>query len=185
MRSLAILIPLITGFALPAHPQETDQQRLSQATLPQFLASYDKSLDAVDDAYRTLAKSPLPLKDPSGRILGRRTIAERQRNVADLRETVKKLEGSPEDLVLTITLFNQAETLADDLYDLSQIAYDNDQEDSAERLTQVLSDFDHNQTQIKNYAFSLAAAKQQRIAALEKQNEACKQSPRRLNQTAK
>jgi len=88
-----------------------------------------------------------------------------------LRDTVKQLEVSPQDLVLTMTLFSRAERLADDLYDLSQIAFDNDQEELGTRLADLLTSFDRNQDLIESYALRLATEEEERLRALEKENQ--------------
>src|SRR5712692_2037815 len=96
-------------------PQAGNEQ-LTAAALPQFLAGYEKSLDPVDSAFQNLESAKLPLLDESGHPLERRSITDRRKTVSDLRDTVKRLSANPESLVLTLTLFDRTEKLADDLY---------------------------------------------------------------------
>ncbi len=166
---------------------DAQDAKLTAAGLPEFLARYEQSLEPVDSAFADLANENLPLRDESGKPVGRRNITDRRKTVADLRDAVKRLAASPQDLVVTMTVFNRTEKLADDLYDLSQIAYDNDREELGKRLTDLLTAVDHNQDLIESYALSLAAEKQKRILELEKENRYLQQKlkeavekPRRL-----
>ena len=52
---------------------------------------------------------------------------------------------------------NHTERLADDVYDVSQIAYDNDREEMGKQLTDLLSTLDRDQDQIEAYAVSFLA----------------------------
>src|SRR5438128_1870212 len=150
---------------------ETQTQKLTASGLPQFLADFEKGLAPLDSAFDDLENAKLSLLDESGHPLGRRNIQDRRKTLSDLRDTVKQLEASPQDLVLTMTLFNRMERLADDLYDLSQIAFDNDQEELGARLADLLTSFERNQDLIESYALSLATEKEERLRALEKENQ--------------
>ncbi len=79
---------------------------------------------------------------------------------------------------------NHTERLADDVYDVSQIAYDNDREEMGKQLTDLLSTLDRDQDQIEAYAVKLAAAEQHRIQSLEQENRHLKaQSDKSNNET--
>jgi len=95
--------------------------------------------------------------------------------VADLRKTAKELAARPDDLVLALTLFDQTEKLGDNLYDLSQIAYDNDLEEPATRLTEFLVTVDHNQDLIEGYVFHLAKEKQKEVQQLHREDQEMRQ----------
>lgn len=145
--------------------------------LAQFLASYDKGLEPIDAAFAQLETDKLPLLDESGHPLGRRTIIDRHRAVADLRDTVRRLAASPQDLVLALTLFSRGEKLMDDLYDLAQIAYDNDEEELGKRFTALLTEADRNQELVEAYALSLAADKEARLRKLEAETREREKKP--------
>jgi len=154
---------------------ETQTQKLTASGLPQFLADVEKGLAPLDSAFDDLENAKLSLLDEGGHPLGRRNIQDRRKTLSDLRDTVKQIEASPQDLVLTMTLFDRTERLADDLYDLSQIAFDNDQEELGTRLADLLTSFDRNQDLIESYALTLAAEKEERLRALEKENQELQQ----------
>jgi len=148
---------------------------LTRPDLPQFLASYEQSLQPIDAAYTDLMNQPWPVRDNSGKRLGRRELKDRRRIVADLRETAKEVAASPDDLVLALTLLDRTEKLGDDLYDLSQLAYDNDLEEPATRLTELLTTVDHNQDVIEAYVFNLAKEKQKQLLQLSRENQEMRQ----------
>jgi hypothetical protein len=153
-----------------ANAPQAGNQQLTAATLSQFLASYEKSLDPVDSAFQNLESIKLPLLDESGHPLERHSITDRRKTISDLRDTAKRLAANPESLVLTLTLFDRTEKLADDLYDLSEIAYDNDEEELGDRLTELLTAVSHNQDSIEGYALDLAAKQEERLSKLESEN---------------
>jgi hypothetical protein len=148
---------------------------LTRSNLPQFLAGYEQSLEPIDAAYADLMDQPGPMRNNSGKRVGRREIKDRRKIVAELRETAKKLAASPDDLVLALTLFDQTEKLADDLYDLSQLAYDNDLEEPATRLTEFLVTVDHDQDLIERYVFNLAEEEQKQLLQLQRENQEIRQ----------
>jgi hypothetical protein len=152
-----------------ATPAQTDT--LTEITFPEFLTRYEESLRPVDQAYEELANENLPLRDETGQALGRRHIEDRRQTVVSLRETIRQLGGNPQDLVLTTKLFVQTETLVDDLFDLSQIAYDNDREELGKTFSDLETALDRNDELIEAYVLRLATAKQARILELEKENQ--------------
>jgi hypothetical protein len=153
----------------------TAQAPLTSSDLPRFLTGYEQNLEPIDAAYSDLMNQPWPMRDDSGRRVGRREIKDRRKIVADLRETAKELAASPDDLLLALTLFDQTEKLGDDLYDLSQIAYDNDMEEPAMRLTELLGTVDHNQDLIAGYVFNLTKQKQKQLLQLRRENQEMRQ----------
>ena len=174
-RALALFPFLAVASSVCATGPQAETQKLTAPGLPQFLADFEKGLAPLDSAFDDLENAKLSLLDESGHPLGRRNIQDRRKTLSDLRDTVKQLEVSPQDLVLTMTLFSRAERLADDLYDLSQIAFDNDQEELGTRLADLLTSFDRNQDLIESYALTLAAEKEERLRALEKENQELQQ----------
>ena len=168
-------VVVLAGVVLAAPRARADQPptenvSLTAATLPQFLAAYQTSLDSVDAAFQNLESANLPLFDEAGHPLERRNIKDRHQTVSDLRDTVKQLGKNPQSLLLTLTLFDRSEKLADDLYDLSQIAYDSDQEELGSRLSELVTAVDHNQDSLESYALDLAAKAEERLNKLESEN---------------
>jgi hypothetical protein len=167
----AVLLASVPANARTDHTGET----LAMSNLQQFLASYEQSLKPIDTAYADLSDQPFPMRDDSGKRVGRREIKDRRKIVADLRTTARALAARPEDLVLALTLFDLTENLGDDLYDLSQIAYDNDLEEPATRLTELLVSVSHNRDLLEGYVFNLAKAKQEQLLQLSRENEEMRQ----------
>ena len=145
------------------------QEKLTSSNLPEFLKQYETNFSLLDGVYRELSEDSLPLRDEMGHPLGRRPIEDRRQALAELRQDVVQLGANPQDLVLTATLVFQTENLADDLFDLSQIAYDNDREELGKHLGDLEITMDHNRAMLTAYLLDLAARKQERIAQLEKE----------------
>jgi vacuolar-type H+-ATPase subunit I/STV1 len=145
------------------------QEKLTPANLPEFLKQYDTNFSLLDQIYRELAEEELPLRNEGGQPLGRRPIEDRRQALSDLRQNVVRLAASPQDLVLTASLTFKTENLADDLFDLSQIAYDNAREELGKRLGDLQITMDHNKEMLAAYLLALAAEKQEYIARLEKE----------------
>jgi hypothetical protein len=156
----------------------TAQAPLTSSDLPRFLTGYEQSLEPIDAAYSDLVNHPWPMRDGSGKRVGHREIKDRRKIIADLRETAKELAANPDDLLLALTLFDQTEKLGDDLYDLSQIAYDNDMEEPAMRLTELLGTVDHNQDLIAGYVFTLTKQQQKQLLQLQRENQEMRQKLR-------
>lgn len=145
------------------------QEKLTSSNLPAFLKNFNTNFSLLDEIYRELAEDELPLRDDAGKPLGRRPIEYRRQTLSDLRQSALRLAAEPQDLVLTATLVFKTEYLADELYDLSQIAYDNGREELAKRLGDLQFTMDHNKEMLADYLLTLAAEKQERIVQLEKE----------------
>jgi DNA anti-recombination protein RmuC len=169
MRKTPLLILAAVVWFPAVAPAQTET--LTEVTFPEFLTHYEESLHPVDQAYEEMANENLPLRDETGQALGRRHIEDRRQVVVSLHQTIRQLAANPQDLVLTTKLFFQTETLVDDLFDLSQIAYDNDREELAKTFSDLETALDHNDDLIEAYVLRLAAAKQERIEQLEKENQ--------------
>jgi hypothetical protein len=146
------------------------QEKLTPGNLPDFLARYDTNFVPLEAAFTELVNENLPLRDEEGQPLGRRPIEDRRQALFDLQRTAQQLAANPQDLVLVATLAIRTETLSDDLFDLSQISYDNDREQLAKRLSDLQITMDHNKDLLADYLLSLAARKQERLQQLEKAN---------------
>ncbi len=172
---VALLVISAATVSLAAALQ-TQTEKLTPATFPEFLSRYEAGLRPVDEAYAELENENLPLRDEMGQpLVGRRRIIDRRQRLEQLLKTLHQLEANPPDLVLTTTLLVQTEALADDLFDLSQMAYDNDREELAKRLSDTEATMDHNADLVEAYTLDLAALKQQRIEELEKENRGLQQ----------
>jgi len=170
MRETFLLLLSIVWLQGPTGLPAQDRN-LAASDLPEFLARHEDSLRPLDAMYTELANEHLPLRDEAGQLLARRHIEDRRRALETLRQTIHQLAANPGDLVLTTQLFLQTETLVDDLFDLSQVAYDNDREDLGRRLSDLMRVLDHHTGLIESYTLGLAAEKQDRIRELEKENQ--------------
>jgi hypothetical protein len=159
----------------------TETRELTSAMLPKFLNEYARTVGLVAEAFNQLEKEKLPLFDQSGHALGRRTIKDRSKELVEIRSDLDHLAAKPDDLVLTMKFLNHTERLADDVYDVSQIAYDNDREELGKQLTDLLSMLDRDQDQIEAYALTLAAVEQHRSQALEQENRLLKAESKKSN----
>ncbi len=146
------------------------QEKLTPASLPEFLAAYDKSFEPIEAIYTELIEEQLPLRDEEGQPLGRRPLEDRRQALADVRELARQLGRAPQDLVLTARLVLRTESLADDLFDLAQIAYDNDREEQARRLSDLQVAMDRNKEALAGYLLDVAGQLQVRLQELEKAN---------------
>ena len=167
MKSPPILICL---FSLALFPNSLlAQQKLTASNLPDFLARYDTNFGPLEAVFKDLTNENLPLTDATGQPLARRPLADRLQALADLRQTARQLAAKPEDLVLATTLVIRTESLADDLFDLSQVAYDNDREELGGKLNNLQITMEENQGLLADYLLALAADTQSRLQQLEKE----------------
>jgi len=145
------------------------QQKLTATNLPDFLGRYDTNFGPLDAVYNDLKNENLPLTDEAGQALARRPLADRLQAASNLRQTARQLAAKPEDLVLATTLVIRTERLADDLFDLSQMAYDNDREELGNRLNALQITMEENKDLLADYLLALATEKQDRLQQLEKE----------------
>ena len=145
------------------------QQKLTVTNLPDFLARYDTNFGPLEAVFKDLANEPLPLTDEAGQSLARHPLADRLLALNNLRQIVRQLAVKPGDLVLATTVVIRTESLADDLFDLSQAAYDNDREELGNRLSNLQTTMEENKELLADYLLALAAEKQNRLQQLEKE----------------
>lgn len=160
---VTVLCAATSGFGAQA-----DIDKLTPSNLPAFLKTFTSDVGQVNDAFEGMSKTKLPMFDAKGQTLGRRGIKDRQQTVVDLKKTLQDFKSRPENLVVTMTLSAQTEELADEIYDLTELAYDNDQEETAMQLTRLLGHFNDDASLIQAYALGLASQKEQRLSQLEK-----------------
>jgi len=167
MKFVLILLFLVSSAIFPA--TLLSQQKLTATNLPDFLARYDTNFGPLEAAFNDLENENLPLTTEAGQALARRPLAERRLAASNLRQTARQLAAKPEDLVLATTLVIRTESLADDLFDLSQMAFDNDREELGNRLNALQITMEENKELLANYLLALAAEKQKRLQQLEKE----------------
>jgi hypothetical protein len=170
MRIPFLLFAAVTLVALPSWAAQ--EGSLTPTEVPGFAADYEKSLGPLDGIFDDLESENLPLTNDSGEPLGHRPIENRRQALADLRQTLEKIRAKPGSLKWAATLLIQSESLSDDLYDLAQIAYDNDREDIGRRLSEVVKALDAQRDLIESLTLSLADQKENRIKQLEAENAA-------------
>jgi hypothetical protein len=163
------LIPLFMASLAIFPTTLLPQQKLTVTNLPDFLARYDTNFGPLEVVYKDLANENLPLTDETGQPLARRPFADRLLAVTNLRQAARQLAAKPEDLVLACTVVIRTEILADDLFDLSQVAYDNDHEELGSRLSTLHITMQENKDLLADYLLALSAAKQNRLQQLEKE----------------
>ena len=181
--SRAMLPIALLGFVLfPG--TSTAQEKLSSSNLSEFLKQYETNFSLLDGVYRELAEDALPLRDEKGHLLGHRPIEDRRQSLSDLRQSVLQLDAHPHDLVIAAKLVFKTETLADDLFDLSQIAYDNDREELGKHLEDLQLTMDHNKEVLSAYLLDLAFQAQDRIVQLEKDKAELERKLKEVSGTA-
>jgi hypothetical protein len=168
MRKALLLPTFLVCILSPA--RLSAQEALTAANLPDFLTRFDQNFSFVEEAYIDLANEKLPLHDMQGQLLARRPIEDRRRLISALRRVSREVAANPQSLVLVAKIVFQTEELADDLFDLAQIAYDNDREDLDRRLAVAQTTMQQNKDLLANYLLSLAAEKEERLKKLEKEN---------------
>ncbi len=173
MRTTILLLSAIALGLSPAWgAQENDA---TAAGVTEFVARYEKTLEPLDAVLEDLESENLPLANESGEPLGHRPIENRRRTLEELRQTLEKLRAEPASLKGVATLLIQSESLSDELYDLAQIAYDNDREELGKRLSEVVNALDAEQDSIESLTLALADEKEDRIKKLEAENESLRQ----------
>jgi hypothetical protein len=153
--------------------------------LAEFLARYESGLKPLERLYVELANENLPLRDEAGLPLARRHTEDRRQALSELLRTVHELALAPQDLFWATKLFSQSEALTDDLFDLSQVAYDNNREELGKQLSELVRVMDHHNALIESYALRVVAEKQERLRQLEKENQELRQKLQELTEQSK
>lgn len=167
---------LLSAMMLWSFPAWAVQEKTTASSdAPAIADQCARTLEPLDSILEDLENESLPLKDESGQPLGHRPIENRRQALAELRQTLDALRADPASLKWAATLLIQSESLSDDLYDLSQIAYDNDHEELGKRLSEVVNALDAQQDSIESLTLSLADAKENRIRQLEDENATLRQ----------
>ncbi|MBZ5513863.1 MAG: hypothetical protein LAN62_03280 [Acidobacteriia bacterium] len=173
-----LLVPLAGGSTLLAQ-----QPGSPQTELPEFLARHRDALRPLEKIYDELANENLPLENERGQSVLRRNLEDQQKSLHELLATIDSLTSAPEDLVLATQLCLQTEALTDDLFDLSQAAYDSDREELGNRLSDIETVVDRHAAWIDSYLLKLAADRQARLSELEKENAELKKKVGELSKS--
>jgi hypothetical protein len=147
------------------------QENLTAANLPDFLARFETNFGPLESVFRHWLDEKLPLRDEAGQSVARRPLADFLLEISHLRQISHQLAGKPDDLVLAAKLVISTETVADDLFDASQIAYDNDREELGARLSGLETVIAGNKRLLADYLLALAADRQARLQQLEREVE--------------
>jgi hypothetical protein len=167
MKKALILLLMVSAAIFPA--TLVAQQKLTATNLPDFLARYDTNFGPLQAVFKDLTNENLPLNDETGQPMARRPMEDRLLALTNLRQTARQLAAKPDDLVLAATLVIRTESMADDLFDLSQVAYDNDREELGKQLGALQITMEENKELLADYLLALAAEKQSRLQQLEKE----------------
>jgi hypothetical protein len=145
-------------------------QNLTASNLPEFLVQFRRDLRQTNLDLIHLSRAKIPLLDEAGHPLGRRRITDRRQTFIDLERTSSDFERQPRDLVVAMTLAKQTEELADEVYDLAQIAYDNDSEELAMEFTTLLKALNDDSDLLQAYTLRLAAQKEHELRQLRRKS---------------
>ena len=181
----SLFVPLLVALGCNASWAGVQNKVPAAFDVDEFLTRHESSLKQLDQLYGELANENLPVRDETGQPLARRPIEDRRQALSDLIATVHQLAANPQDMVSATRLLVQSETLADDLFDLSQVAYDNNREELGRQLADFLSVMDRHNALIESYALNLAAEKETRLRELEKQNQELRLKLREVTEPGK
>lgn len=165
---LAWIVILLACCVAPGLGAQGEIQALTSSNMPEFLSRFKRDVKQAGLDLGHLSDVKLPLLDEAGHPLGRRRVTDRRQTLIDLEKTLKGFEREPQDLVSAMTLSDQTEELADEIYDLSQIAYDNDREELAMEFTDLLTALNNDADLLQAYTLNLAAQKEREIRYLQK-----------------
>jgi hypothetical protein len=165
---IPVLALLVACCLSPGFGAGGQMEKLTASNMPEFLARFRRDIKQANLDLGHLSDAKLPLLDEAGHPIGRRRITDRRQTLIDLEKTLKGFERDPQDLVSAMTLSDQTEELADEIYDLSQIAYDNDREELAMEFTDLLKAFNDDADLVQAYSLDLAAQKERELRHLHK-----------------
>lgn len=180
-----LLVFLLVALGCNAPRAEAQDKNPAAFDLGEFLQRHESGLRQLDRLYGELANENLPMRDEAGQPLTRRPIEDRRQALNELVTTVQQLAANPQDMVSATKFLVQSEALADDLFALSQIAYDNNREELGRQLADHLRLMDRHNALIESYALDLAAEKETRLRELEKQNQELRLKLREATQSVK
>lgn len=181
----SLLVLLLAAWGCSALGARGQNQTPTAFDLDEFLSRYESGLKPLDQLYAELANESLPLRDEAGLPLARRHIEDRRQALNDLRASASQLAANPQDLVLATRMFVQGEAMADDLFGLSQVAYDNSREELGRQFADLLRIIDRHNLLLESYVLRVAAEKETRLRELEKENQELRQKLREAAEPSK
>lgn len=164
----ALLLFAAWGLAAAALPAE--DLAWSREDRMEFLSRHLDAIDPIERVYEEADAARLPVRDEFGRSLRRRGAQDPRHPVEQLRDALERLQSQPDDLALATRMLVATDALLDDLFDLSNAAYENDQEDLARRLDDFTRVIERHWAEVEDYVLYLAGEKQQRLQELEREN---------------
>jgi hypothetical protein len=168
MRKVLLLCAAITVAApLPAQEEES---AWSPEVRREFLMRHLDALAPIERAYDEADSARLPVRDEFGRSLRRRGAEDHRHPVEQLRDALERLQGRPDDLTFATRMLIATDALLDDLSNLSEIAYDDDQEELGRRLGDLARVVERHWAEVEAYVLYLAAEKELRLEELEREN---------------
>jgi hypothetical protein len=170
MRTPILLLAAVILVCSPRLSAQEDNPTAKSVTAQ--VDRYEKTLEPLDSVLDDLESENLPMTSESGEPLGHRPIENRRQALAELRQTIQMLRAQPNDLKGVVTLLVQSEALSDELFDLAQVAFDNDREELGRRISEVVTAIDAEQGSVQALTMALAEEKESRIKKLEAENEA-------------
>jgi predicted ribosome quality control (RQC) complex YloA/Tae2 family protein len=163
---------LLAAVVLVCSPRLMAQEdNLTAESVTAQLDRYEATLQPLDSLLDDLESENLQMNNDSGAPQEHRPIQNRRQALQELRQTIQTLRAQPEDLKGVVTLLVQSEALSDELFDLVQVAYDNDREELGRRISEVVTAIDAQQESVQALTMALADQKEARIKKLEEENE--------------
>jgi DNA repair exonuclease SbcCD ATPase subunit len=163
---------LLAAVVLVCSPRLMAQgENLTAESVTAQLDRYEATLQPLDSLLDDLESENLQMNNDTGAPVEHRPIQNRRQALAELRRTIETLRAQPEDLKGVVTLLVQSEALSDELFDLEQVAYDNDREELGRRISEVVTAIDAQQESVQALTMALADQKEARIKKLEEENE--------------
>jgi len=169
MRKSVLLLAAVVLVCSPRLGAQEDNPTAESVTAQ--VDRYEKTLEPLDSVLEDLESENLQMNNDSGGPQEHRPIENRRQALAELRQTIAQLRGQPEDLKGVVTLLVHSEALSDELFELVQVAYDNDREELGRRISDVVAAIDAEQESVQALVMALADEKETRIKKLEAENE--------------
>jgi hypothetical protein len=161
---------LFAAWGLGAAPLAAQDSAWTREDRIEFLSRHLDALQPIEQAFEEADAARLPARDEFGRSLRRRGTQDPRHPVEQLRDALERLQSRPDDLALATRMLIATDALLDDLFDLSNAAYENDQEAMARRLDDLTRVIERHWAEAEDYVLYLAGEKQQRLEELEREN---------------
>lgn len=180
MRKSVLLLAAVAVVCSPRLSAQEDNPTAESVTAQ--VERYEKTLEPLDSVLDDLESENLQMNNDSGGQQEHRPIQNRRQALAELRQTIAQLRGQPEDLKGVVTLLVQSEALSDELFELVQVAYDNDREELGRRISDVVTAIDAQQESVQALVMTVADVKEARIKKLEAENAELREQLKRARE---